>query len=83
MTYVIYESFIGFGIWALTLREEHRLRVLRGTFGSPWEEVAGGWRGRHKLYSLYFSQSRPSIRRLNEVREREPGMSETYTGQET
>jgi hypothetical protein len=46
----------GCGIWSLTLREEHRLAVfeqvvLRRIFGPETEEVAGGWRILHILYS--------------------------------
>jgi hypothetical protein len=38
--------------WSLTLREEHRLRVLenralRGIFGPKRDEVIGGWRKLH------------------------------------
>jgi hypothetical protein len=38
--------------WSLTLREEHRLRVienrvLRGMFGPRRDEVTGGWGGLH------------------------------------
>jgi hypothetical protein len=48
--------------WPLTLREEHRLRVLenrvlRRTFGPKEGEVTGKWRRQHNegLYNLYFS----------------------------
>jgi hypothetical protein len=34
--------------WSLTLREEHKLRVLRRIFGSKRDGVMGGWR---KLYN--------------------------------
>jgi hypothetical protein len=42
--------------WSLTLREEHRLRVfenrvLRRIFGPKRDEVTGGWRKLHNLYS--------------------------------
>jgi hypothetical protein len=30
--------------WSLTLREDHRLRVLRGIFGPKRDKVTGGWR---------------------------------------
>jgi len=33
--------------WFLTLREECRLRVLRGIFGSKSDEVTGEWRRLH------------------------------------
>jgi hypothetical protein len=41
---------------SLTLREEHRLRVLenrvlRRIFGPKRDEVTGGWRKMHGLYS--------------------------------
>jgi hypothetical protein len=65
----IYETVIlpvvlyGFEIWSLTLREEHRLRVLenrvlRKIFGPKWEED-GTWRKLHndELHSLYSSQN--------------------------
>jgi hypothetical protein len=49
--------------WSLTLRKEHRLRVLRRIFGPMGEEGAGGWRRLHseELYSLYTS---PNIIRV-------------------
>jgi hypothetical protein len=46
----IYETVIlpvvlyGCETWSLTLREEHRLRVLRRIFGLKRDEVTGGWR---------------------------------------
>jgi hypothetical protein len=50
------------------IKEEHRQRVfenrvLRGIFGSKWDEVAGGWRRLHneELQNLYCS---PSIIRI-------------------
>ena len=46
--------------WSLTLREEHRRRVidtgvLREIFGSKRDEVTGKWRKLHneELYDLY------------------------------
>jgi hypothetical protein len=48
----------GYDTWSLTLREEHRLRVLRGMFGGKREkEVRGGWRKMYneELQSLHFS----------------------------
>jgi hypothetical protein len=47
----------------LTLREEHRLRVLRRIFGAKRDEVTGGWRKLHneELHNLYSS---PSIIRI-------------------
>jgi hypothetical protein len=54
--------------WPLTLREEHRLRVLenrvlRGIFGPKSDEVTGEWRKLHneELRDLY---SLPSIIRI-------------------
>jgi hypothetical protein len=49
--------------WSLTLREEHRLRVLRRIFGPKRDEVTGGWRKLHneELHSLYSS---PNIIRM-------------------
>jgi hypothetical protein len=48
--------------WSVTLREEHRLRVLenrvlRGIFGPKRDEVTGEWRRLHneELYDLYSS----------------------------
>jgi hypothetical protein len=56
----------------LTLREEHRLRVLenrvlRGIFGPKREEVEGGWRRLHneELHNLYAS---PNIIRVTKSR---------------
>jgi hypothetical protein len=45
--------------WSLTLREEHRLRVLRRVFGPKRDEVTGGWRKLHneELHNLYSSPS--------------------------
>jgi hypothetical protein len=54
--------------WALTLREEHALRVfenrvLRRIFGMRKDEMTGGWRKLHneELHNLY---SLPSIIRM-------------------
>jgi hypothetical protein len=54
--------------WSLTLREEHRLRVienrvLRRIFGLKMDEVMGEWRKLHnkELHDLYSS---PSILRI-------------------
>jgi hypothetical protein len=54
--------------WSLTLREEHRLRVLenrvlRRIFGPKRDEVTGGWRKLHneEVRNLYSS---PSIIRM-------------------
>jgi hypothetical protein len=43
--------------WSLTLREEHRLRVLRRIFGPKRDEVTGEWRKLHseELHNLYSS----------------------------
>jgi hypothetical protein len=52
--------------WSLTLREEHRLRVLR-IFGPKRDEDTGGWRKLHneKLHNLY---PLPSIIRMIKLR---------------
>ena len=47
----------GYETWSLTLREEHRLRVLRRVFGPKRDEATGEWRKLHNkelndLYSL-------------------------------
>jgi hypothetical protein len=51
-----------YGIWSLTLRVEHRLRVfenraLRRIFGQKRDEVTGDWRKLHneELHNLYSS----------------------------
>jgi hypothetical protein len=44
----------------MTLREEHRLRVLRRIFGLKGIEVTGGWRKLHNE-ELHNSYSSPSI----------------------
>jgi hypothetical protein len=51
--------------WSLTLREEHRLRVLenrvmRRTFGPKRDKVTGDWRKLHneELHNLYSSPNR-------------------------
>jgi hypothetical protein len=53
--------------WSLTLREEHRLRVLRRIFGPKREEVTGEWRKLHneELHDLYSS---PSIIKIMKAR---------------
>ncbi|PNF20252.1 hypothetical protein B7P43_G15719 [Cryptotermes secundus] len=45
--------------WSLTLREEHRLRVLRRIFGPKRDEVTRSWKTLHneELHNLYSSQS--------------------------
>jgi hypothetical protein len=54
----------GYDAWSLTLREEHRLRVignrvLRIIFGPKKDEVIGCWRKLHneELHNLYSSLS--------------------------
>jgi hypothetical protein len=46
--------------WLLTLREEHRLRVLRGIFGPKGDEVTGEWRKLHNV-ELNDQHSTPNI----------------------
>jgi hypothetical protein len=53
--------------WSLTLRDEHRLRVLenrvfRRIFGPKRDEVTGGWRKLHE--ELHNLNSSPSIIRM-------------------
>jgi len=55
------------GIWSLTLREEHRLRVFvnlvhRKIFGPKRVEVTGEWRRLHneKVYDLYLPTYLPT-----------------------
>jgi hypothetical protein len=53
-----------YGAWSLTLKEEHRLRVLENrvlrTFGPNRDEVTGEWRKLHneELRDLYSSPSK-------------------------
>jgi hypothetical protein len=61
--------------WALTLREEHRLRVfenrvLRRLFGPKRDEVTGEWRKLHneELRDLYSSPSIIRIIRMRRMR---------------
>jgi hypothetical protein len=41
--------------WSLTLREEHRLRVLRRIFDPKRDEMTGGWRKllNEELHNFY------------------------------
>jgi hypothetical protein len=62
-------------IWSLTLREQHKLRVLenrvlRIIFGPKRDEVTGGWRKLHneELHNLYSSPS--LIRMMKPIRMR-------------
>jgi hypothetical protein len=45
--------------WSLTVREEHKLRVLRRIFGPKRDRVTGGWRKLYneELHNLYSSAS--------------------------
>jgi hypothetical protein len=72
--------------WSLTLREEHRLRVienrvLRRIFGPKRDEVTGEWRTLHneQLRDLYFS---PSIIRIIKSRRMRGGPCSTNGGEE-
>jgi hypothetical protein len=53
--------------WSLTLREEHRLWVLRRIFGPKRDKVTGVWRKLHteELHDLYCS---PAIVRVIKLR---------------
>jgi hypothetical protein len=42
--------------WSLTLKEEHRLRVLRRIFGPKREEVTGECRKLCKLYNVLLTK---------------------------
>jgi hypothetical protein len=71
----------GFGTWTLTLREEHRLRVienrvLRRIFGREREEVTGVWKRLHneKLRNMYASPN--IIRVIKSSRIKWPGKVE-------
>jgi hypothetical protein len=58
-------SFVLYGCetWSLTVKEEHKLRVLRRIFGPKRDGVTGGWRKlqNEELHNLYSS---PSIIRI-------------------
>jgi hypothetical protein len=68
---VIYKTVIlpvvlyGCETWSLSLRKEHRLRVLRRIFGPKREEVTEDWRKLHneELHNLYSSSN--IIRMIN------------------
>jgi hypothetical protein len=71
--------------WSLTLREEHRLRVLenralRSNFGLKRDDVKGGWRKQHneKLHNLYSSPNK--IRMLKPRRLRWAERCSTHVG---
>jgi hypothetical protein len=60
----LYKTIIlGCETWSLTVREEHKLRVLRRIFEPKRDGVTGGWRKLHneELLNLYSS---PSIIRI-------------------
>jgi hypothetical protein len=46
-TIILPAVLYGCETWSLTLREEHRLRVLRRIFGPKRDEVTGEWRKLH------------------------------------
>jgi hypothetical protein len=57
----------GYETWSLTLREEHRLRVLRRIFGPKRDKVTGEWRKLHNE-ELRALCSPPSIIRTSKSR---------------
>jgi hypothetical protein len=71
-TIILHVVLYGCETWSLTLREEHRLRVLenrilRRIFGPKRDEVTGGWRNLHNE-ELHVSYSSPSIFRVIKTR---------------
>jgi hypothetical protein len=62
-TIIFHVVLYGCETWFLTVREEHKLRVLRRIFGPKKDGVTGGWRKLHnvELHNLYSS---PSIIRI-------------------
>jgi hypothetical protein len=61
--------------WSLTVREEHKLRVienrvLRRIFGTKKDEVTGGWRKLYneELHNLYSSPSIITITKSRRMR---------------
>jgi hypothetical protein len=67
MRVIVTTAAYGCGTWSVTLWEEHRLRVLRETFGDERDEVTREWRTLHKeeLYDLYCW---PNIIEVNKSR---------------
>jgi hypothetical protein len=68
MTIILFCGFIGCETWCMTLRDEHKLkvienRVLRTIYGPKRFGVTGGWRKRRNedLHNLYSS---PNIIRI-------------------
>jgi hypothetical protein len=68
--------------WSLTLREEHRLRVLRRIFGPKRDEMTADRRKLHneQLHNLYSSPS--IIRMIKSRRMRMGGECSTNGGEE-
>jgi hypothetical protein len=56
--------------WSLTVREEHKLRVLRRIFAPKRAGVMGGWRKLHneELHNLYSSPSIIRIKKWSRMR---------------
>src|SRR5215510_11040039 len=54
-TIILPAVLYGCETWSLTLRKEHRLRMLRRVFGPKRDEVTGEWRKLHneELKDLY------------------------------
>jgi hypothetical protein len=56
-TIIVPVVLYGCETWSLTLREEHRLRVMRRIFGPKRDGVTGEWRKLHneEIHNLYSS----------------------------
>jgi hypothetical protein len=69
-TAILYVSLYGCETVSLTLRHEHRLRVLRRIFRPKKETMAEGWRRLHdeELYNLYATLSTIRVIKLWRMR---------------
>jgi hypothetical protein len=56
----MYRTFVLYGCetWSLTLRDEHRLRVLRKVFGPERDEVTGEWGKNYIMGSFMIRTAR-------------------------